>query len=191
MLFFTTLTWNWYTILERISRETMYANTHWRVINRLALGINSASAWTRIPTFVLLTYSIRRTICVNWTFGPASFVWIPRISGWTNTWCGVVSFLTNGIITTGWRCAGLLKRLGIGLKRAENKWITHISLCANTIRCMANNSAFSHSTASSNTRISTLIVNTCQIIWTFAVAGAFRTAVRWCSDILRHTGTWR
>jgi len=58
------------TLDERISRESGWAQTRNCVIDHLALSFGSTRSRTRISTFVVDASQVRRTVRVDYTFGP-------------------------------------------------------------------------------------------------------------------------
>lgn len=64
----------WGTVGERIARIAGNASTDWQMINRLALGIHSASSWARVSAFQAHARRSCQTVRILRALGPAFFV---------------------------------------------------------------------------------------------------------------------
>lgn len=70
------------------------------MINDLTIGVLATSSGARVYAFVSDTCTIGRTIGIEDTFGPASFVGVSKVFGQTLTRTCTILLLTNGVNAT-------------------------------------------------------------------------------------------
>ena len=150
------------TMMERIASVSTIACANWSVVHRLTLSVGATSAQARILTFILLTNSVWRTVCIYRTLWSAPFVRIPEISRGTHTRTSVITFCTDSIASArrrSTRCRSL-RRYHVVLHVTIYERISNVSLRTYTVRSVTDNAAFCHGTACSCTRITALVVYT-------------------------------
>jgi hypothetical protein len=159
------------------------------VINDLTVCVQSASSWTRIQTFIFDASFIRGTVRVEGTFGSATFIGIADVFWKTSTSSRSVLFPTDGVSSTrGWhtRCWSWL-HWGHHFLQTLNKRISFVARYADTVRRVTDDATFGVLSARSRTRVFAFLVDTSQVVCTFAVADTFWSAAGWSSHKLGQT----
>lgn len=161
------------------------------MIYNLAFSIGAATTRAGIAAFVADASSIRRTVCVDDTLRPATFIWVSYISLQAWTWPCVISFLAHSVSSTRWRrtrssdvfylqwCLNAVK------ERVSSKPIR-----AQAIRRMTDNPTLCIISACTFTWIFAFIVDTREMCGTLFVTCTLRSAIRSLTVVTFQASTW-
>ena len=155
------------------------------VSHNSAIGTSSTRSWAGISTALGHTSLVIGTVIVDLTFRLAFYIGIAKVVGRTLASSVVSPFFTECILTTRIRAAGIsFNRLNWWwLGQTLGEGITNEVIRARADGIVVDNVTLGSNTTSSHTGISTLLLNTSFVGWTFSVDHTFRAAVGWWANV--------
>lgn len=154
------------------------------MIYDLTVSILGTSSWTGIDALISHTSFVRSAIGVQNAFRSATLVRIPYVFRQAHARTRSISLPAFCIRAA--RCWHTRIRKALCRKRrlrcALRERISYVTLQTNTVRCVADNSAFGVEAARISARIAAFLVYASQVVGAFAVTDALWSAIRRRTD---------